>query len=313
MRLARAYDEALAGDDRGAEPEADRQRGPQVLDLQAGAVRTRSSAWRCHRRQRLRRGVRDAAALPREPAQLDLGGLRQRPVPRRAAGDDQEPGLARGLLRRGRGRRRRRAPPRRLRRTPARGAARRRSRRSSPAPAAWSSGWRSRSRPRCWSATATRPSPTPSAPPASSGDWGHAFGTLPAGTDFERIIDAPLPHVAADPGQTPSSRRRASSSLATRSITRTGSRVQAHPGDPDHLDTDELQLLLTDGDPPRRRHESRGSRRHPSSTAKRSGPVDIELVAGDVVVGHRCGQPRCRDQLQKPLLEPERVKAGSGR
>ena len=39
-------------------------------------------------------------------------------------------------------------------------------RRSRPAPGASSSGWRSRYRARCWSATATRRSPTPSAPPA---------------------------------------------------------------------------------------------------------------------------------------------------
>ena len=37
MRLARAYDEAIAGDQRGAGPEAGRQRGAQVLDLQARA------------------------------------------------------------------------------------------------------------------------------------------------------------------------------------------------------------------------------------------------------------------------------------
>ena len=64
--------------------------------------RTRSSAG-VPRRQRLRRGVRDAAALPRGPAELDLGGLGERPVPRRAAGDGQEPGLGRRLLRRGLG------------------------------------------------------------------------------------------------------------------------------------------------------------------------------------------------------------------
>jgi putative acyl-CoA dehydrogenase len=26
-----------------------------------------------------------------------------------------------------------------------------------------------------------------------SGDWGHAFGTLPAGTDFSRIVDRHRP------------------------------------------------------------------------------------------------------------------------
>ena len=79
----------------------------------------------------------------------------------------KSPAVGRGLLRRGRRGRRRRAPPGRLRRRPARRSSRATSRRSSRAPAAWSSGWRSPCRPRCWSATATRPSPTPSAPPAS--------------------------------------------------------------------------------------------------------------------------------------------------
>ena len=58
-----------------------------------------------------------------------------------------------------------------------------------PRAAGWSSGWRSRYRPRCSSATATRRSPTRSAPRASAGDSGRAFGTLPAGTDFGRIIE----------------------------------------------------------------------------------------------------------------------------
>ena len=47
LRLARAYDEAIAGDEEAAEPQADRQRRAQVLDLQAGADarrRVRSSA-----------------------------------------------------------------------------------------------------------------------------------------------------------------------------------------------------------------------------------------------------------------------------
>ena len=49
-------------------------RGREVLGLQADAAARRGGA-RVPRRQRLRRGVAAAAALPREPAQLDLGGL----------------------------------------------------------------------------------------------------------------------------------------------------------------------------------------------------------------------------------------------
>ena len=84
LRLARAYDESIAGDERRDRVQAPRQRGAQVLDLQArpGA---RGRGARVPRRQRLRRGVGDAAALPRDAAGLDLGGLGQRPVPRRAA------------------------------------------------------------------------------------------------------------------------------------------------------------------------------------------------------------------------------------
>ena len=117
-RARRPRDRVRGGDDLGDAPrarlrrgdrrrragpglQADLERGAQVLDLQAGPE-PRGRVPRVPRRQRLRRGVRDAPPLPGEPAELDLGGLGQRPVPRRPAGDDQEPGLARGLLRRGR-------------------------------------------------------------------------------------------------------------------------------------------------------------------------------------------------------------------
>ena len=62
-----------------------RHRGREVLDLQADAA-ARGRGARVPRRQRLRRGVAAAAPLPREPAQLDLGGLRQRQRARRPAG-----------------------------------------------------------------------------------------------------------------------------------------------------------------------------------------------------------------------------------
>ena len=84
-------------------------RGGQVLGLQAGAGGGRRGAgmpWR----QRVRRGVRDAAAVPGVAAQLDLGGLRQRHRARRAAGAGPGAGGGRGRAGRGgRGGRRGRA------------------------------------------------------------------------------------------------------------------------------------------------------------------------------------------------------------
>ena len=106
MRIARAYDE-----DDGAVP-ALRHRGVEVLGLQARAPARRRGA-RVPGRQRLRGGVGHAAALPRLPAQLDLGGLGQRGGARRAARDGQGARGPAGLPRRGRaGGRRQRAPGR---------------------------------------------------------------------------------------------------------------------------------------------------------------------------------------------------------
>ena len=183
MRLARAYDEAIAGDEEAANLKRIANAVLKYWICKRAPMHAGECA-RVPRRQRLRRGVGDAPPLPREPAQLDLGGLRQRPVPRRPAGDDQVPRLARGLLRRGRGGRGRRAAPRRLRRLPARRDPRRRRDDRGSAPAAWSSGWPSPSRPRSWSATATRPSPTPSAPPASPATGARPSAPCPPGTDF---------------------------------------------------------------------------------------------------------------------------------
>ena len=63
---------------------ADRHGGDEALRLQARAGARRRGA-RVPGRQRLRRGVRHAAAAARLPAQLDLGGLGQRVRARRAA------------------------------------------------------------------------------------------------------------------------------------------------------------------------------------------------------------------------------------
>ena len=94
------------------------------------------------------------------------------------------------------------------------------SRRSSLAPAAWSSGWPWRSRPRCWSATATRRSPTRSAPRASRATAGLAFGTLPPGTDFGRIIER----------HSPSSERRVAAAGLTASARPGGGRPPQRAG-----------------------------------------------------------------------------------
>ena len=98
-----------------------------------------------------------------------------------------DPEARRGVLRRGRRGRGADPAPRRRRRRAARPSSAT-SRRSSRAPAAWSSGWRWCSRARCWSASATRRSPTPSAPRAWTATGAAPSAPCPAGTDFERII-----------------------------------------------------------------------------------------------------------------------------
>ena len=90
LRLARAYDEAIAGDD---EAQAFKRIANAVLKYW---ISKRGPEPRCRvprepGRERLCRGVGDAPALSRGAARLDLGGLGERPVPRRPAGDGQEP------------------------------------------------------------------------------------------------------------------------------------------------------------------------------------------------------------------------------
>ena len=107
MRLSRAYDEAHAdaagrrGRQRRPALQAPGHRRRQVLDVQA-RPEPRIRGTRVPRRRRLRRGVRDAQALPRGAARLDLGGLRERHEPRRAAGALAHAALARGVHARGR-------------------------------------------------------------------------------------------------------------------------------------------------------------------------------------------------------------------
>src|SRR5207253_1731246 len=141
-RARRSRGRVRGGDGRHAPPGARLRRGAarrdaaplrpsgdgrrQVLGLQARADAGRRGA-RVPGRQRLRRGVHDAAPLPRGAAQLDLGRLRQRDVPRRPARHGAWPRGGGGVLRRGGPRARRRSPARRLRGPRARGARRRRS------------------------------------------------------------------------------------------------------------------------------------------------------------------------------------------
>ena len=173
---------------------APRDPGAQVLDLQARPG-PRGRGAGVPGRQRLRRGVGHAAALPGEPARLDLGGVGERPMPRRPARDGR--------------------------------ATRRRSRPSSPR-----SRRRSGAEPRVDAAVAAlrdelvRPRgdrvPRPprgradgaGAPGLAAGPLRRpggrrrvlrlapggrrracAFGTLPAGTDFGRIIERHAPSV----------------------------------------------------------------------------------------------------------------------
>ena len=139
LRLAAAVDRP--GDRARGRAAPDRAAAGEVLGLQAHAGHGRRGAG-VPGRQRLRRGVRAAAALPRVPAQLDLGGLGQRQRARRAARAHPRARGARRLDHRGRPRARRRRPPRPGRR-------RRRWRcsatapaRSRSTPAGWPAGWR---------------------------------------------------------------------------------------------------------------------------------------------------------------------------
>ena len=187
MRLARAYDESIGGDE-GATQFKRIANAVLKYWLCKRAVPHAGRGARVLRRQRLRRGVGDAAPLPRVAAELDLGGLGQRPVPRRAAGDGPrarsaleaffgEVGEAAG------------AEPRL---DAAVGALREeladleaieaRARRVVERMALVLQG----------SLLVRFGDPAVADAFCASrlgGDWGRAFGTLPAGTDFDRIID----------------------------------------------------------------------------------------------------------------------------
>ena len=210
MRLAAAVDDARRPARGRAAP--DRAAAREVLGLQAHAGDGRRGAG-VPGRQRLRRGVRAAAALPRVAAQLDLGGLGQRQRPRRAARARPasprrcnawitEVGLARG------------ADPRldRADRRRAR-AARRHSAPSRSAPAGWPGGWRPASRARCWCASPRPRSPTRSAPRASARRTTAPSARSTRG-DLRAIVDRTTPR--CDRGDSVTPQRRASNPLSGR-------------------------------------------------------------------------------------------------
>ena len=160
LRLARAYDE---GDT------ALRRFATAVLKywICKRATPARRRGARVPGRQRLRRGVADAAAAARRAAQRHLGGLGQRDGARRPARDGARARGPAGLPRRVRARPRRRRP---ARRAPRRAAGRWRARRPDAqwSPAARSRTSRSPSRPSLLVRHAPPRWPTRSAPGASA-------------------------------------------------------------------------------------------------------------------------------------------------
>jgi len=90
---------------------ADLARGQQVLRVQTRTGPRRRSPGMSGR-QRLHRGLTDAAALPRGPADVGVGRFWQRGRPRHPAGDGQTTRVAAGVLRRTRPSGRRRHPAR---------------------------------------------------------------------------------------------------------------------------------------------------------------------------------------------------------
>ena len=190
LRVARAYD----SDAEAALPSV-RHRGHEVLGVQArGAARGRGA--RVPGRQRLRRGLRAAAAVPGRAVELDLGGLGERGRARRPARVGQGARGAAGLP--GRVLSWRRVPTRGS--TPTwtvcafggvRGVRRPRSRNSRRA--GWSRIWPWRFRRRCSCGSHRRRSPTHSVRPGWPAASGRVYGTLPSGVDAAAIVDRALP------------------------------------------------------------------------------------------------------------------------
>ena len=174
-----------------------RDRGDEVLGLQARAG-PRGRGARVPRRQRLHRGLGDAAAVPRRPAGLDLGGLRQRRGARRAAGDGQGARGAAGVHRPSASSRPVPTPPRRPPRARAASGRRRRSPGDDPQ-------FEARRVVEDLALALQGSLLVRHAPPAVAdafcatrlaGEGGRVYGTLPAGVDAGAIIDARVPGLA---------------------------------------------------------------------------------------------------------------------
>ena len=158
MRMAGATDKAVRGDDTRGAAAPHRSGGQQVLGVQARHPARRRGAG-MPGRQRLRRGLRHAAAVPRGAADGHLGGLGQRQRAGHVARHGNSARMRRGAVRRAG----RDAPGRTRAWTPT--STRLRPRLDDletiavprPARSPRTSAWRCRAR--CWCATATPPSP----------------------------------------------------------------------------------------------------------------------------------------------------------
>ena len=210
QRARRPRDRVRGGDRARAAPRARLRRGAddpsadafkrlatavgQVPRLQA-RPRPRLRGAGVPGRQRLRRGVGDAAPVPRGAAGLDLGGLGQRHGPRRPARAGPQPRGARRLLRRGR-----RRPP-----APTRGSTRfaaatraefadlEATRAARPARGRAHGAVRCRAR--CSCATPRPRWPTPSAPRAWPATRGCTTARCPPGVDAAAIVARHTPPV----------------------------------------------------------------------------------------------------------------------
>ena len=154
MRMAGATDSAVRGDETGGAAAPHRSGRQQVLGVQARHPARRRGAG-MPGRQRLRRGVRHAAAVPRGAADGHLGGLGQRQRAGHVARHGNSPGMRRGAVRRAG--RKRRARTRDWAATSS-GCGKTwptwRPSRTAPARSPRTSAWRCRAR--CWCATAPR-------------------------------------------------------------------------------------------------------------------------------------------------------------
>ena len=190
MRMAGATDNAVRGDDPRSAAAPHRPGRRQVLGVQARHPACRGGDG-MPGRQRLRRGVGHAAAVPRGAADGHLGGLRQRQRAGHVARHGNPAGMHRRAVRRARqDRRPGPAAGRPRRRSSSRSSVTSTPSSTGPARSPRTSAWRCRAR--CWCATAIPRSPRRSWPPGWVDEWGGAFGTLPTGLDLAPILERAL-------------------------------------------------------------------------------------------------------------------------